>query len=140
MYLCRCLHADRPSSPTEPITTQPRLTFHPSSDRVAKRRDSHKTASRLSFSHGTIYPLPMGDKTVRTRQVGALTQTFPRSLVWMVVMLYISLPLALWATCLCYTAPSIAGSLADIDHVVLFMQENRAFDHVTHSLSISLIP
>lgn len=23
-----------------------------------------------------------------------------------------------------------AGSLADIDHVVLFMQENRAFDHV----------
>lgn len=28
------------------------------------------------------------------------------------------------------TAPSAAtGSLADIDHVVLFMQENRAFDH-----------
>lgn len=25
-----------------------------------------------------------------------------------------------------------AGSLADIDHVVLFMQENRAFDHVRH--------
>ena len=23
-----------------------------------------------------------------------------------------------------------AGSLADINHVVLFMQENRAFDHV----------
>ena len=22
-----------------------------------------------------------------------------------------------------------AGSIADIDHVVLFMQENRAFDH-----------
>ncbi|KAG4438159.1 hypothetical protein IFR05_006370 [Cadophora sp. M221] len=25
--------------------------------------------------------------------------------------------------------PAIAGSLADIEHVVLFMQENRAFDH-----------
>jgi phospholipase C len=25
-----------------------------------------------------------------------------------------------------------AGSLADIEHVVLFMQENRAFDHVSH--------
>jgi phospholipase C len=25
--------------------------------------------------------------------------------------------------------PVSAGSLADIDHVVLFMQENRAFDH-----------
>ncbi|KAH8814853.1 phosphoesterase family-domain-containing protein [Xylogone sp. PMI_703] len=26
-------------------------------------------------------------------------------------------------------APAIAGSIADIEHVVLFMQENRAFDH-----------
>ena len=26
--------------------------------------------------------------------------------------------------------PVLAGSLADIKHVVLFMQENRAFDHV----------
>jgi phospholipase C len=25
---------------------------------------------------------------------------------------------------------SLAGSITDIKHVVLFMQENRAFDHV----------
>jgi phospholipase C len=25
---------------------------------------------------------------------------------------------------------STTGSLADVEHVVLFMQENRAFDHV----------
>lgn len=28
------------------------------------------------------------------------------------------------------TATLAAGSLADVNHVVLFMQENRAFDHV----------
>jgi predicted permease len=27
---------------------------------------------------------------------------------------------------------SLAGSLTDIKHVVLFMQENRAFDHVIY--------
>ena len=26
-----------------------------------------------------------------------------------------------------------AGSLSDIKHVVLFMQENRAFDHVSYA-------
>jgi phospholipase C len=32
---------------------------------------------------------------------------------------------------LVFSAAAVAaGSLADIDHVVLFMQENRAFDHV----------
>jgi phospholipase C len=29
---------------------------------------------------------------------------------------------------------SLAGSLADIKHVVLFMQENRAFDHVGNTI------
>lgn len=33
-------------------------------------------------------------------------------------------------TCLPIFGLSTAGSLADIEHVVLFMQENRAFDHV----------
>jgi phospholipase C len=33
--------------------------------------------------------------------------------------------------CFCGTNPVISGSLADIEHVVLFMQENRAFDHVS---------
>ena len=34
------------------------------------------------------------------------------------------------------TAPTAAtGSLADIDHVVLFMQENRAFDHYFGSMA-----
>lgn len=33
-------------------------------------------------------------------------------------------------------APSVAaGSLADIDHVILFMQENRAFDHYFGSMA-----
>ncbi|KAK6073106.1 hypothetical protein SCUP234_08943 [Seiridium cupressi] len=31
--------------------------------------------------------------------------------------------------------PAVAGSLADIDHVVLFMQENRAFDHYFGTLA-----
>lgn len=31
-------------------------------------------------------------------------------------------------------ATASAGSLTDIKHVVLFMQENRAFDHVNESL------
>jgi hypothetical protein len=35
-------------------------------------------------------------------------------------------------------ATASAGSLKDIKHVVLFMQENRAFDHVT--LALVLIP
>lgn len=33
-----------------------------------------------------------------------------------------------WALALLMGAVS-AGSIADIEHVVLFMQENRAFDH-----------
>jgi hypothetical protein len=37
--------------------------------------------------------------------------------------------LAFWCSYL--PNPVSAGSLADIDHVVLFMQENRAFDHVS---------
>jgi phospholipase C len=32
--------------------------------------------------------------------------------------------------CLGGANPATAGSLADVEHVVLFMQENRAFDHV----------
>jgi phospholipase C len=31
-----------------------------------------------------------------------------------------------------------AASLRDIDHVVLFMQENRAFDHVSSLCCLSL--
>ena len=31
-----------------------------------------------------------------------------------------------------------AGSLKDIKHVVLFMQENRAFDHVNKPASLSI--
>jgi hypothetical protein len=31
-----------------------------------------------------------------------------------------------------------AGSLADIKHVVLFMQENRAFDHVSWSQNVTV--
>jgi phospholipase C len=31
-----------------------------------------------------------------------------------------------------FAAVVAADSLKDIDHVVLFMQENRAFDHVCH--------
>ena len=32
---------------------------------------------------------------------------------------------------LCYLNIALAaGSLSDVNHVVLFMQENRAFDHV----------
>lgn len=30
-----------------------------------------------------------------------------------------------------------AGSIADIEHVVLFMQENRAFDHVNPPTQVS---
>lgn len=33
-----------------------------------------------------------------------------------------------WATAL---APLVAASLQDVKHIVLFMQENRAFDHVS---------
>jgi phospholipase C len=29
-----------------------------------------------------------------------------------------------------FAATASAGSIKDIEHVVLFMQENRAFDHV----------
>jgi len=31
-----------------------------------------------------------------------------------------------------FAATVLAGSLKDIKHVVLFMQENRAFDHVIY--------
>jgi phospholipase C len=37
--------------------------------------------------------------------------------------------LAFWCSCRQHAVR--AGSLADIEHVVLFMQENRAFDHVS---------
>ncbi|EKG22523.1 Phosphoesterase [Macrophomina phaseolina MS6] len=45
-------------------------------------------------------------------------------------MLYINTTLAAQAAfSVTSAAASASGSLADIDHVVLFMQENRAFDH-----------
>lgn len=31
---------------------------------------------------------------------------------------------------------SLAGSITDIKHVVLFMQENRAFDHVCDPITV----
>ena len=37
--------------------------------------------------------------------------------------------LSLWATVAAATTAFAAGSIKDIEHVVLFMQENRAFDH-----------
>lgn len=37
-------------------------------------------------------------------------------------------------TCLlAVTAAARAGSLRDVKHIVLFMQENRAFDHVSRT-------
>lgn len=36
-------------------------------------------------------------------------------------------------TVLSFAATAVAGGLTDIKHVVLFMQENRAFDHVNNS-------
>ncbi|WPH01291.1 Hypothetical protein R9X50_00412900 [Acrodontium crateriforme] len=38
-------------------------------------------------------------------------------------------PLSLWSVVAAATTAYAAGSIADIEHVVLFMQENRAFDH-----------
>jgi hypothetical protein len=38
-------------------------------------------------------------------------------------------------TVLALAAGVSAGSIKDIKHVVLFMQENRAFDHVRHASS-----
>jgi hypothetical protein len=58
-----------------------------------------------------------------------LTQT-PRNLIWIAAMSLILFLLALLMACFRHPTPITAGSLADIDHVVLFMQENRAFDHV----------
>jgi hypothetical protein len=48
-------------------------------------------------------------------------------------MSLLSFLFTVWVACLCCTTPTTAGSLADIDHVILFMQENRAFDHVNHA-------
>lgn len=43
------------------------------------------------------------------------------------------------ATCLLAVAGAVqAGSLQDIKHIVLFMQENRAFDHVSRTTSFYL--
>ena len=39
------------------------------------------------------------------------------------------------AVCLALATAVNAYSLADIDHVVLFMQENRAFDHYFGALA-----
>jgi phospholipase C len=39
------------------------------------------------------------------------------------------------AALLAFSIGALAGSLKDIKHVVLFMQENRAFDHVSLALS-----
>lgn len=40
--------------------------------------------------------------------------------------------LSLWATvAAASTAYATSGTIKDIEHVVLFMQENRAFDHVS---------
>jgi phospholipase C len=46
--------------------------------------------------------------------------------------------LALASSVLSLAGLAKAGSLHDIKHVVLFMQENRAFDHVSSSRSLSL--
>jgi phospholipase C len=70
-------------------------------------------------------------------RLNASTQTPPRTLFWIAIMSLISFILTVWVACLCTTTPIIAGSLADIDHVVLFMQENRAFDHVIYIHQIS---
>lgn len=43
--------------------------------------------------------------------------------------MYVGLHLAIAAITLVATAST--GSLKDVKHVVLFMQENRAFDHVS---------
>src|ERR1700761_2281306 len=55
-------------------------------------------------------------------------QAYSRALPFLGFMAFLLWILAL--TCFCGIKSTSAGSLADIEHVVLFMQENRAFDHV----------
>ena len=43
---------------------------------------------------------------------------------------------ALTTPALCLPANITSDSLASIDHIILFMQENRAFDHVSRCLSV----
>lgn len=43
---------------------------------------------------------------------------------------------ALTTPALCLPANISSDSLASIDHIILFMQENRAFDHVSRCLSV----
>src|SRR6266480_4264896 len=57
-----------------------------------------------------------------------------RPLLWTVIMVCLSL-VALFSWAYLYPTPVSSGSLADIDHVVLFMQENRAFDHYFGTMS-----
>ena len=45
------------------------------------------------------------------------------------------LTIALSVVTLPRLAQAATGTIQDIEHVVLFMQENRAFDHVTHLFS-----
>lgn len=42
---------------------------------------------------------------------------------------------ALLAVCTALAVPVLADSLADVEHVILFMQENRAFDHYFGSMA-----
>jgi hypothetical protein len=53
---------------------------------------------------------------------------------WATIMSLLLYLFAVW--CSCWPNQAAAGSLADIEHVVLFMQENRAFNHVSHTFQI----
>src|ERR1700753_36791 len=55
---------------------------------------------------------------------------------WIIVAIMTVLSFPALYSCFCILAAGAsAGSLADIDHVVLFMQENRAFDHYFGTMS-----
>jgi len=57
-----------------------------------------------------------------------------RPLLWTTTMVFLSV-VALFSWAYLYPTLVSSGSLADIDHVVLFMQENRAFDHYFGTMS-----